>query len=314
MVTVVLCADSVAPAQLKASLHQEEKKTMSVWDQGRNPSFFRHPQDAEQAATNFDKMPADKFKAVVNKLAQSNQDREAEAITRADAYSFQIANPQFKRTDKNTRVMNHQLTSWGITNPVYEDFARAYDTLNGAGLLDIDERVTTPKTFTGIFSKQTFNNVEDLVLMERDAARKSILVSPEEIALENMPIDDFKTLVKSRERDEQRQADGYKTGIAGDAWLTQHPEFSDTHFNAKLMRQQLANNGVLEGAATIADYETAYQQLRGSGLLSLNKVAVNKQHQETLRQEASEALQAEPTEEEMYAMPMAELEKRARGW
>ena len=80
------------------------------------------------------------------------------------------------------------------------------------------------------------------------------------------------------------------------------------------MRQQLATNGVLEGAATIPDYETAYHQLRANGLLSLNKVELNKQHQEALRQVAVEALKPELTEEEMYDLPMEELEKRARGW
>ena len=153
-----------------------------------------------------------------------------------------------------------------------------------------------------------------MILQERHAAINSMTVSPEEIALERLPLDQFRDVVKGRERDEQRKADGYKTGIAGDAWITQHPEFRDNHYNAKLMRQQLATNGVLEGAATIPDYETAYHQLRASGLLTLNKAALDKQHQETLRQEAAEALKPELTEEEMYNLPMEELEKRARGW
>jgi hypothetical protein len=80
------------------------------------------------------------------------------------------------------------------------------------------------------------------------------------------------------------------------------------------MLQQLAANGVTESAATIPDYQTAYEQLLSSGLLSLNQVALKKQHQEELRQEASEALKPELTEEEMYNLPMEELEKRVRGW
>jgi hypothetical protein len=278
-------------------------------------NYTWHPSEQRQTIhTKFDGMPAQKLDAIINRAAMTNQQRTDEALTKADAFAFQVANPQFKRTDKNTRVMNHQLSSWGIENPTYEDFARAFDALNESGLLDIDETVPVPRTFTGIFSKKTFGNVDELVLNERHAALQSMSVSEEEIALEQLPLDQFKDVVKSREREEQRKVDGYKTGIAGDAWLTQHPEFKDNRFNARLMRQQLATNGVLEGAATIPDYQRAYQQLLTSGLLSLNQTEVNKQHQESLRQEASEALKPELTEEEMEALPFEELEKRARGW
>ncbi len=69
--------------------------------------------------TKFDEMSQDKLDTIVNKAAKSNQERTDEALTRADSFAFQVANPQFKRTDKNTRIMNHQLTSWGITNPSF---------------------------------------------------------------------------------------------------------------------------------------------------------------------------------------------------
>jgi hypothetical protein len=277
-------------------------------------NYTFHPSEMEHTPTKFDDMPAHKLDALINRAAMSNQERTDEALTKADAYSFQVVNPQFKRTAKNVRVMNHQITSWGITHPTYEDFARAYDALKEGGLLDIDDTKDAPRTFTGTFSKKTFDSVETLILQERDAAIKSMSVSPEEIALERLPLDQFRDVVKGRERVEQRNVDGYKTAIAGDAWITQHPEFRDSHYNAKLMRQQLATNGVLEGAVTIPDYETAYHQLRASGLLSLNKGELNKQRQENLSQEAAEALKPELTEEEMYNLPMEELEKRARGW
>jgi hypothetical protein len=279
-------------------------------------NYTFHPQDQHHKpiTTKFDGMPQDKLDRIVNRAAMSNQQRTDEALTKADAYAFQVANPQFKRTDKNTRVMNHQLSSWGIENPTYEDFAHAFDALNESGLLDVDETVPTPRTFTGTFSKKTFGNIEELVLNERAAALQSMSVSEEEMALEQLPLDQFKDVVNKREREEQRKVDGYKTGIAGDAWLTQHPEFKDSQYNARLMRQQLATNGVLEGAATIPDYQRAYQQLLTSGLLSLNQAEVKKQHQEELRQVAAEALKPELTEEEMYLLPLEEVEKRARGW
>ncbi len=119
-------------------------------------------------------------------------------------------------------------------------------------------------------------------------------VSQEEIELEKVPLEQLKDIAKGREHAEQHKVDGAKSQRAGDAWVLTRPEYKDTQLNAKLMRQQLATNGVLESAATIPDYETAYHQLRASGLLSLNQVALNKQHNEELKAEAAEALKPEP--------------------
>src|SRR5438045_8323612 len=102
-------------------------------------NYIFHPSEVEHPPTKFDEMPAHELDAVINRAAMSNQQRMDEALTKADSYSFQVVNPQFKRTDKNIRVMNHQLTSWGIANPTYADFETAYNTLNESGLLDIDE-------------------------------------------------------------------------------------------------------------------------------------------------------------------------------
>jgi hypothetical protein len=273
-----------------------------------------HPQDQHHKpiTTKFDGMPAHKLDAIINRAAMTNQQRTDEALTKADAYAFQVANPQFKRTDKNTRVMNHWLSSRGIENHTYEDFAHAFDALNGSGLIDVDENVAAPRTFTGTFSKKTFGNIEELVLNERAAALQSMSVSEEELALEGLPLDQFKELVNKREHTEQRRVNSLKTNRAGDAWVLATPVYRDIEHNAKLMLQQMAANGVIESAATIRDYQVAYEQLFPTGLLTLNQVALKKQHQEELMQEAAEELTPELTEEEMYDLPLEELEKRAR--
>src|ERR1700733_10780434 len=61
----------------------------------------------------FDKNPS-KCLSAVNSAAMSNADRQAATITRADSASFQIANPWFKRTDKNTDLVNRWLDAQGI--------------------------------------------------------------------------------------------------------------------------------------------------------------------------------------------------------
>jgi hypothetical protein len=277
-------------------------------------NYTFHPQDQHHKpiTTKFDGMPQDKLDRIVNRAAMTNQQRTDEALTKADGFAFQVVNPQLKRTDKNTRVINQWLTSRGIENPVYQDFANAFDALNGAGLLDVDENVPAPKRFTGTFSKKTFSNVEELILNERAAALQSMSPTEEELALEGLPLDQFKELVNKREHAEQQRVNSLKRTRAGDAWVLATPVYRDIAQNAHLMLQQMAANGVSEGAATIRDYQVAYEQLFPTGLLDLNQVALEKQQQEELMQEATEALTPELTEEEMYDLPMEELEKRAR--
>lgn len=279
-------------------------------------NYIFHPQDQSQqpSTTKFDGMSTEQLDAIVNRAAMSNQERIDEALSKADSYAFQVVNPQYKRTEKNKQIMDHQLTSWGITHPTYEDFARVYDALAPSGLLDIDTSVEAPRTFKGHFTGKTFDSVETLVLQERDAALKSMKVSQEESDLEKLPLEQIKELVKGREHTEQRKVASLKSTRAGDAFVLTTPAYRDTEHNAKLMLQQLATNGVTESAATIPDYYKAYEQLLPSGLLSLNQVALKKQYQEELRAEAAEALKPELTEEEMEALPFEELEKRARGW
>jgi hypothetical protein len=47
--------------------------------------------------TSFDSMSAEKLNSFVKTEALSNQDKQAEAIRRADSYSFGIAHPEFYR-------------------------------------------------------------------------------------------------------------------------------------------------------------------------------------------------------------------------
>src|SRR5205807_9403742 len=87
----------------------------------------------------FNEWPEEKLNALVEGAAQSNHEKTDATITRADSYSFQVANPQFVRSDKNRQLINNQLEAWGITNPIYPDFVRAYEALKESGLLEIDK-------------------------------------------------------------------------------------------------------------------------------------------------------------------------------
>ena len=269
----------------------------------------------------FDEMSADQLNKVVANAALSNQDRHSEAVSKADSYSFQVAHPEFIRTTANTKLVNYQLQTWGITNPTYPDLVRAYEILRDSHLLDIDKAALArqePRSFTGTLTKQTFYTVDEMISAERQAAIQQVPEpSEEEIAFENLPNSQVLPMLKRLEHKAHHQGDALETGSNADAWLTLHPEFIDSIHNGKLMRLQLATNGVLEDVASIADYETAYQQLRASDLLSLNQKALAKQHREELQQRASDAIAEGGTvfdktsEAEMYEMDLETVRKRA---
>jgi hypothetical protein len=277
-------------------------------------NYTFHPQDQQQqpSTTKFDGMSTEQLDAIVNKAARSNQERTDEALAKADSYAFQIAHPELKRTDNNTKIINHQLEAIGITHPSYADFELVVDSLKRSGLLDIDTKAATPTTFKGHFTGKSFDSLETMILQERHAALQSMKVSQEEIDLEGLPLDKLKNIAQERVHTEQRKVASLKTTRNGDAWVLVTPAYRDTERNARLMLQQLANNGVNESEATIPDYKKAFEQLLPSGLLGLNQVALKKAHQEKLRAEAAEALTPELTEEEMYDLPMEELEARTR--
>ena len=291
--------------------------------------YTQDPQETEDQPTPiaFEEMEIEKLDTLVNKAALSNQDQQAEALRKADSYAFQVAHPEFLRTANNTRLINHLLQTWGITNPTYPDFDRAYEFLKDSPLLDIDKAELArqqddkqPRTFTGVFTKRTFDSLDDLISNERLAALQQVpQVSPEEIALDGLPIEEVQTILRAGERAGQQKVNAKQSQQNANVWLTLHPEFSDSKHNAELMKLQLASNGVLENVATVADYELAYKQLRVSGLLALDKKEVRKQQAEELQQRAAQVVKTpgsvfdQTTEEEMYNLPMEELERRARG-
>src|ERR1700730_2370971 len=270
-----------------------------------------------------EKLTTDKLNKLVNKAAMSNQDRQAQAISKADAYSWQVANPQFLRTAANTRLINHQLDTMGIVNPTYPDFDRAYAACDPS-LLDIDAAEVARlqdqplKSFVGTFTKQTFDTLDSMIAEERRAAIQQVTPSSEEdLEFENLPQDQVLTLLKQGVHANQQKGIVRNTVSNCDAWLTLHPDYIDSDRNGKLMLQQLKTNGVLESEASIADYETAYQQLRASGLLSLNQKSLDKQHREELHKRVAQAVAEggtvfdHTTEDEMETMDLDEVRRRA---
>jgi hypothetical protein len=266
----------------------------------------------------FENMDESALRKIVDGAAVSNGQRQAEALRKADSYSFQVAHPELKRTARNMKIINHWLTTKGIDQPSFADIAAAYDATQS--VLDIDKDQPTPTTFKGAFTKQTFNSLDELIAQERRAALQQVTPSSaEQIAFENLPNEQALPLIRQAERVAQRKANAPQVQYNSDAWMTLHPEYVDDDHNANLMTMQLRANGCDERTASIEDCEIAYRQLRASGLLKLDAQTVREQHTKELKQSAKQALNTPGTlfdktsEEEMYSLPLDELKRRANG-
>ena len=284
--------------------------------------YIRHNDAVERPAkaVTFEEMPLNKFAEVVNNVGRTNAERTNDTIAKADSYSFQVAYPEFLPTENNQRIINHWLKTQGIENPTYPDFVAGYEAYKDSGVLDLDAAELArdkkqPRTYKGVFTKQTFDSIDSLIANERHAALAQVQpVSDEEAAFENLPPAEACALLKDAERATQQQANRSEVQDEADAWLILHPEWRDDTRNAKLMAAQLRANGVTK--ATIPDFEKAAQQLRDSGLVRLNQAQLDKQHVKRLQQRAAEAQAAvfdKTTEDEAWQLPIEELRRRANG-
>jgi hypothetical protein len=259
----------------------------------------------------FDKNP-NKFSSAVNNTAMSNADRQAAAITRADSFSFQIANPWFKQTDKNTNLVNRWLDAQGITNPTYPDFAAAADAL--MAVLDVDSSQKAPTSFKGAITGRTYDTLDGMIANERQASLRRVPErTAEEEAFDNLPIEEVQARIKHAVRGQMLEANGLQTEKNGSAWASLNPWYFDSTRNGELMLAQMRKNGVADGLATIEQYDAAAKQLRDAGLLQINKNAVAKQEAAEVAQLAADHQAEAFNLAEAEGLSMEELYRRGGG-
>jgi Tfp pilus assembly protein PilX len=290
--------------------------------------YTQHPTE-EKKPVSLDGISLEQFDGVVQNATVSNKERIADAISKADSYSFQLANPWFKRTTANNKLVNHWLTSKGITNPTYPDFTEATGALVNAGLLDIDEVEHVkhldgngPTRFKGALTKRDYDSLESMIAQERQAAieqQSAVQQSDMERAFDRLPIEDAQALLRDAERQFKANENAKISQQNADSWLTLHPEFRDDTGNGKLMLAQLRLNGVVNRAVTVEDYEVAERQLVTAGLLRQNPAQLKKIQAQAVIDRAQAAVN-EPgsvfdktSEEEMYQLPLDEVRRRANG-
>ena len=275
-----------------------------------------------------DNITLDQFDFIVKKLSLSDADRHAAAIEKADSYSFQVANPWFRQTDANIKIVNKWLESKGIRYGTYPAIAEAAEELAQAGLVSVEDAAwashldgNDPKTFKGALTGNTYDSLDTMLRQERAASIRQLGTekqSDEELAFDALPLEQQRQMILDGQKQHQANADAEISTQNADSWVHLHPEFHDGTANGKRLLLQLRLNGVINRPVEIADYELAHRQLLASGEVRQNKVALEKQQKQTVLDRAEHALKNSAafdrtTEEDAYNLPMDELRRRANG-
>jgi hypothetical protein len=129
-------------------------------------------------------------------------------------------------------------------------------------------------------------------------------------SFENWPKEKIKEAVEGVIRADQRQQDIAATGQNGTSFVALHEEYLDTPANGQLMNHQLRT---LYGETlyTLEHFEAAYQALRASGFLALDKKKVAEQERAAAkaRVQAELARSVPKSEDELYSMPLEDLRR-----
>lgn len=293
-----------------------------------SPSWYTTHPDEEKSNVSLDRLTLEQFDGIVKNYVRSNQERTAEAITKADGATWQVSNPWFKQTKANLKLVNTWLSGKGINYPTYPDFTEAAEELANTGLLDIDGAARAqhldgngPKTFKGAITKRNYDSLDAMIAQERQATIEQQGAGKQadiERAFDGLPIEDQKQMLREAEKQSHTNADAKISQQNADSWLTLHPEYRDDTANGKLMREQLILNGVTDRAVTVNDYEWANRQLVSAGLLRQNPAALKKQQAQEVLDRAERAVKTSAafdttSEDAMYELPLDEVRRRANG-
>jgi hypothetical protein len=100
-----------------------------------------------------------------------------------------------------------------------------------------------------------------------------------------------------------------------DIFKLRHPEFIDNEANGAKMTAVLIARA-RQATTNVEDLEEAYLVLREANALQLDTKVLEEQRQQRVAERAYEPVHSlnTLTEGELYSMPMAELERRAKGY
>lgn len=129
---------------------------------------------------------------------------------------------------------------------------------------------------------------------------------------ENLSAEQIRALHDKLTSAEQAKQDDALEGELGVAFMAAHPELIRGDYNAAQFVHYFRSRGLV--VRSLEMLEKAYQELKAHGLLKINRQVITQQRQNELEEAGRQwAARQEPSEDELYAMPMHELETLAGG-
>lgn len=141
--------------------------------------------------------------------------------------------------------------------------------------------------------------------------REAMRRAPDEMEKEfaDVPTEKLKAILIAAQMETDKRLDAERSKVDVTVWLNLHPEYINSDRNRALMRHELG--GAIN--PTVAELEEAYQALRGSNVLELNKAELAKQEKQATKDRSTQIKEdggplASPySEDDLYSMPMETL-------
>jgi len=176
---------------------------------------------------------------------------------------------------------------------------------------DIDESTAT---FHGELTGKDYTSEAAMRDAEKKEAMRRAVPTAEELAFENMPIDQLRGVLERVNRSTEEKAELHLLSRTADAFKELYPFYNDSDHNAAHMLYALQQRlGANYTRATIADFEAAYNSLNGAGLITFNKGVHAAAAKEEAQRIAAKARDEQFNEEDAYTLSLDELRRRSGG-
>jgi hypothetical protein len=169
-------------------------------------------------------------------------------------------------------------------------------------------------TFTSALTGQTYHSAEDAAFADGKELNRLRMINPRN-PLDDLSPEQIEAAFAKAQLSKAEQIAEADREYAAQQFMQQHPEFVAHQRNGSAIELMLEKMGL--SGTTPQDIEAAYEAARERGLVDVQEVEGAPQERHRGADGRFEKLPftssvPETTEEEMYKLPMAEIERRAR--
>jgi hypothetical protein len=170
-----------------------------------------------------------------------------------------------------------------------------------------------PGQWKGNLTGHTFDSMEAMLYYEKRAAQAAHAKAAAPSPLDKLSTDQVRLVTEAFVGAIAEAEKHTSFNDEADIFLLRHPEFVNSQSNGTKMVTALTLMGK-QHTATAHDMELAYETLRDANALELNEKALQQQRQAALEERTKEPAGEYFDEAAAYAMPMAQLERKVKGY